>query len=132
MSVHLTHDMRRQTPATIAMLDSVRTMQVAFLTYWETSVKKLSSILLVLVVAGCDGSPESKAKLRALGKASCAMSMHCDPATYETTANGWSQSSGQTGGAITIGGASLCPLNSNYGFLVREETSGMNKICYYK
>ena len=89
-------------------------------------------ILAALMVAGCDGSPASKAQLRAFGKASCAMSMHCDPSKYDATGNGWSPSSGTSGGAITIGGASLCPLSTSYGSLDRETRSGMNKICFYK
>ena len=95
-------------------------------------MKKIILTFAVLMVAGCDGSPESKAKLRAFGKASCAMSMHCDPSQYDATGSGWSQSSGSTGGAITISAASLCPLHSSYGFFDREVKSGMNKICFYK
>ena len=95
-------------------------------------MKKIISILAILTLAGCDGSPESKAKLRAIGQASCAMSMNCDPSQYAATGNGWSPRSGATGGAITIGGSSLCPLNTSYGFFDREVRSGMNKICFYK
>lgn len=95
-------------------------------------MKKIIFTVAVLMVAGCDGSPESKAKLRAFGKASCAMSMHCDPNQYDATGNGWSPSSGSTGGAITIGGTSLCPLHTSYGSFDREVKSGMNKICFYK
>ena len=89
-------------------------------------------IFAALMVAACDGSPESKAQLRAFGKASCAMSMNCDPSQYDATGNGWSSSTGSTGGAITIGGSSLCPLHTSYGSLDREARSGMNKICFYK
>ena len=97
-------------------------------------MKKIISIFIVLMVAGCDGSPESRAKLRALGQASCSMSMNCDPSQYAATGNGWSPSSrsASRGGAITIGATSLCPLQTNYGFLDSEMPSGMNKICFYR
>ena len=95
-------------------------------------MKRILSICVILIVSGCDGSPESKAKIRSLGKASCALSMNCDPSQYEATGNGWERSNSPTGGAITIGSASLCPLHTSYGFLDKEMKSGMNKICFYK
>jgi hypothetical protein len=138
-------DVHRLPPATIATIATFDFVKIKrfYCPGLENSMKKIISIFIVLMVAGCDGSPESKAKLRALGKASCAMSMHCDPSQYDATGNGWSPSgglsnhisrpkSGSTGGAITISAASLCPLHSSYGFFDREVKSGMNKICFYK
>lgn len=131
--------MRGQAPATIAAIATIDSAYIHgfYISKWEKVMKQILLVIAVLMIAGCDGSPESKAKLRAFGKASCAMSMHCDPSKYEATGNGWSNSNrstsnGSRGGAITIGATQLCPLNSKFGNLYGDSRSGMNKICYYK
>jgi hypothetical protein len=91
------------------------------------SFQSIFLLSLSLVLSGCDGSPESKAKLRALSQASCSLSMHCNnaptsrphPRKTLTLMNPLQHSYRRKGntmcaysdGSIVNIGVGICPLN---------------------
>jgi len=96
----------------------------------------ITGILGLTLLASCSGTPQNKATWRAIGQASCSMSVNCDPSKYAATGNGWDSSHSkpatQSGlliklksfyrykgdtmcvyadGSITNIGTGVCPLN---------------------
>ena len=102
---------------------------------------RLGLIFAISILTGCGGGSDGTGvNWRAIGQASCSLSMNCDPAAYASGGNGFSNSSYGTTpvrsnptykSAITIGGASLCPLDLRLGRFSHEQRSGVNKICFY-
>lgn len=96
-------------------------------------------ILAFSTLTACGDS--SGVDWRALGQASCSLSMHCNPSEYAKGGSGYSKreygvelenSVTNYKGAITIAGTSLCPRDIRLGRLTHEQRSGLNKICFYK
>lgn len=99
---------------------------------------RFASILALAILSGC--SDGSGVDWRAIGQASCSLSMHCNPSEYAAGGSGYSnandgmgsaQATAQYKSAITVSGTKLCPLDARLGQLSHEQRSGMNKICFY-
>ena len=112
----------------------------------QNTLKSVILVGLFVSLAACDGSPESKARLRAISQASCAMSMHCDPANKAAGGTGYSSYSAPTASSARVGNISstrptsqilyvswdaVCPNMYRGAYFQRHQNVGGNKQCQY-
>ena len=112
----------------------------------QNTFKSAIFVGLFFSLASCDGSPESKARLRAISQASCAMSMHCNPADKAAGGTGYSNYSAPVASSARVGNVAstrptsqilsvswnaVCPTMYRGAYLQRQQNVGGNKQCQY-
>ena len=88
---------------------------------------------LVLTLVAC-GSPENKEAWRAIGQATCSMSINCDPSSYARGGTGYESSPQGTNSSANSEKASANPWDNGNGLLDRR--TGWRRVngkvmCYY-
>jgi hypothetical protein len=112
----------------------------------QNTLKSAILVGLFVSLAACDGSPESKARLRAISQASCAMSMHCNPADKAAGGTGYSNYSAPVASSAPVGNIAstrplkqilyvswnaVCPTTYQGAYYQRHQSVGGNKQCQY-